>query len=625
MSSLLSHIRSPRDLKRLSLPDLDLLASEIRERIVATVAKNGGHLAPSLGAVELAIAIHRVFDAPRDKILWDVGHQAYAHKLLTGREKKFPSLRMRGGLSGFCSPAESEYDAFVSGHSGSALSAAIGLETARELGGEEGHVVAVIGDGSLSNGITLEALNNLRTSCRNLVIILNDNKMSIDRSIGAIPNMLNRIITGKTYNRFKAFAKMIVRRLPYGQKQIDGIQLMERSMKNFFVPGIFFEEMGVRYIGPINGHDIGELVTTLSRVRDFRRPVLVHAVTEKGHGCDYAAESPERFHGIGRFHPENGTPLAPKGKGAPSFSDAFGKAILAEAERNEKLAVITAAMAHGCGVPQDFIDRHPSRFFDVGIAEEHAVIFGAGLAKGGFRPVVAIYATFLQRALDCVFHDVCLQNLPLVICADRAGVVEDGPTHHGIYDAAFLRAMPNLSILQPADADELQEMFSLALAQGTPVAIRYAKADASPLPKRSPVVWGKAVVVRDGSRVSLWCSGRETATGLAVAELLHARGISAEVVNARFLKPFDADLLRDRARRGFLVVSIEDHVKQGGLASIVLETLSDFASVRTLAFGWDADRTIPHGDVKTLRREFGMTPDAIADSIAHALADGSAN
>ncbi len=623
MSCLLSHIRHPRDLKRLSLPDLEILASEIRERIVATVAKNGGHLAPSLGAVELAVAIHRVFDSPRDKILWDVGHQAYAHKLLTGREKEFSSLRIRGGLSGFCSPEESEYDAFVSGHSGSALSAAIGLETARELNGKEDHVVAVIGDGSLSNGITLEALNNLRSSCRNLVIILNDNKMSIDKSIGAIPNMLNRLITGKTYNRFKAFAKMIVRRLPYGQKQIDGIQLMERSMKNFFVPGIFFEEMGVRYIGPINGHDIGELVTTLSRVRDFRRPVLVHAVTEKGHGCDYAAESPERFHGIGRFHPENGAPLTPKGKSVPTFSDAFGKAILAEAERNDRLAVITAAMAHGCGIPPEFIDRHPSRFFDVGIAEEHAVIFGAGLAKGGFHPVVAIYATFLQRALDCVFHDVCLQNLPLVICTDRAGIVEDGPTHHGIYDVSFLRAMPNLSILQPADADELQEMFSLALAKKAPVAIRYAKADASPLPKRSPVVWGKADIVRDGSRVSLWCSGRETATGLLVADLLNARGISAEVVNARFLRPFDADLLRDRARNGRLVVSIEDHVKQGGLASIVLETLSDFSSVRTLSFGWDAERLIPHGDVKTLRKEFGMTPAAIADAIANALADDS--
>lgn len=618
MSNLLSHIRDPQDLKNLSLAELGDLASELRERIVATVAKNGGHLAPSLGAVELAIAIHCVFHAPQDKILWDVGHQSYAHKLLTGRADRFDSLRKRGGLCGFCSPEESEFDSFISGHSGSALSAAIGLETARELAGTEGHVVAIVGDGSLSNGITLEALNNLRSSCRNLVIILNDNKMSIGKSIGAIPNMLNRIITGKTYNRFKAFAKMIVRRLPYGQKQIDGIQLLERSMKNFFVPGIFFEEMGVRYIGPINGHDIGELITTLSRIRDFRRPVLVHAVTEKGHGCGYAAESPEHFHGTGRFHPETGLPVLPKGKnGAQTFSLSFGKALLAEADRNSKIAVVTAAMAYGCGIPHEFIERHASRFFDVGIAEEHAVIFGAGLAKGGFRPIVAIYATFLQRALDCVFHDVCLQNLPLVICADRAGIVEDGPTHHGIYDVSFLRAMPNLSILQPGDPQELEEMLSSAVAHGTPAVIRYAKAETAPLPKRSPLRWGKADIVREGTGVSLWCAGHEASTGCAVADLLAERfGISAETVNVRFLKPFDEELLRSCAERGSRIVTIEDHVKQGGLASIVREALSNAPRTDVLSFGWDADRTIPHGDVGTLRKEFGMTPEAIAETIA---------
>lgn len=428
-------------------------------------------------------------------------------------------------------------------------------------------MVAVVGDGALINGISLEALNNLRSTCKRMIVVVNDNKMSIEKSIGAIPRYLNSLITGQNYNRFKAFAKMAIGRLPGGESMISGIHQLENSAKNLFVPGVFFEEMGIRYIGPIPGHNIPELIRTFERIKDFNRPVLVHVITEKGHGYEYAVDAPCKFHGIGSFDPQSGKTT---GRSQPTFSGAFGKELEQLASEDERVAVITAAMSSGCGITQSYIHRFPERFFDVGIAEEHALVFAAGLAAAGMRPIVAVYATFLQRAFDCVFHDVCLQNLPVIICIDRAGAVEDGPTHHGIYDVAFLRTLPYLSILQPESGSALSLMMRAAMRQNSPVAIRYPRGSSGALADEQPppVVWGKAVQDRVGTDVAIWASGRELYTARTVADILHAEyGKTASVFNTRFLKPFDEDALLACAA-SMPVATIEDHVLCGGLGDI---------------------------------------------------------
>ena len=469
---ILDNISSPEDLKALAPRQLTALCSELRETIIDTVSKNGGHLAPNLGVVELTVALHSVFNMPEDKIVWDVGHQSYVHKLLTGRRDRFHSIRTDNGLSGFTLREESEFDCFSSGHAGTAISAAMGFAAARDARNGSEHVIAVVGDGSLICGLSLEALNNVRSSCRNLIIIVNDNKMSISKSVGAIPNYLNRIITGRSYNHFKAFAKMAVQRMPSGSDIIGGIQKLEEATKSLFVPGVFFEEMGLRYVGPINGHKLPELIETFNRVKDFNRPVIVHVITEKGAGCEYAKEAPEKFHGVSSFNPHTGH--SEHASSGINFSAAFGASMIELAEKDPEVVAITAAMRSGTGLLK-FSEQFPDRFFDVGIAEEHGLTFAGGLAAGGMRPVVALYATFLQRGLDCVFHDICLQNLPVIICADRAGIVEDGPTHHGIYDESFLLSMPRLSVLAPKNETELKAMLFAAYEQKTPVAIRYPR------------------------------------------------------------------------------------------------------------------------------------------------------
>ena len=617
MEKILKRIHSPEDLRKLTGKELNLLPAEIRERIIDVVSKNGGHLAPNLGTVELTIALHVVFHTPEDKILWDVSHQAYTHKLLTGREAKFDTLRQHGGISGFTRMDESPYDCFGSGHSGTALSAAMGFEVADYLLKKEDRVVAVVGDGALTNGITFEALNNLRSCCRGLILIVNDNKMSIARSTGAISRILNRIITAKLYNRIKAAAKYILRNLPHGENMIGSIRGLESSLKSLLVPGVFFEEMGIRYIGPVNGHNLAELIRTLRRVKDNDLPVIVHVITEKGRGCKFANENPELFHGIGKFNPETGELIRSAGA-KPTFSTVFGASLEKLTEQDPKLVTVAAAMALGCGITHDYIRKYKERFFDVGIAEEHAIAFAAGLAANGCHPVAAIYATFSQRALDCLFHEVALQNLPVLLCADRAGLVEDGPTHHGIYDVSFLRAIPNMAILMPANEDELPMMMEAALKRQCPAVIRYPKGNSGRPegdPAPAPIEWGKAAVVRDGSDLSFWCAGREIYTAMAAADIMEKQhGLRAAVVNVRFLKPFDTELFNQYLDRP--VVTLEDHVKQGGLASIVAELAAGNGCPALLSWGWDADEIIPHGSTAKIRQEHGFTPESIADAVA---------
>ncbi len=614
---LLDSIESPKDLARLSGEQLKALCAEIRAEIVSTVSKNGGHLAPSLGVVELTVALHKVFDTPRDKLVWDVGHQSYAHKLLTGRRKGFHTLREYGGISGFTSRAESEYDPIGAGHAGTSLSAALGMAAARDRRGGKEQVVAIIGDGSLICGLALEALNNVRSTTNNFIIVINDNKMSISKSVGAIPNYLNRIITGRSYNHFKAFAKMAVKRIPGGEDIVGSIQRIEEATKSLFVPGVFFEDLGLRYIGPIHGHNLPELVETFTRVKEFNRPVIVHVITEKGCGCEYAKEAPEKFHGVSScFDPDTGDAVEAQPKKS-SFSSAFGSAVLELAEKHEELATISAAMRMGTGL-LEFANKHPDRFFDVGIAEEHAVVFAAGLAAGGMRPVVALYSSFLQRALDCVFHDVCLQKLPVIICADRAGVVEDGPTHHGIHELSFLLNMPNLSVLSPRDEAELKEMLFASYEKAEPVVIRYPRGGApkpTPPPPRAALSWGKAEILQEGSSLAIWAAGRESFTALEVAKLLkESRNIDATVVNVRFLKPFDNALLLEHASK-MPIATIEDCQIFGGLGSLAEAALNGQPSKGLKHFGW-GDETIPHGAVETLREKAGMDAESIANAIA---------
>jgi len=511
----LSKVDSPADLHRFTLPELDLLAGEIRAEILKVVAQNGGHLASNLGVVELTIALHYVFHSPSDKLIWDVGHQGYVHKLLTGRRGLFRSLRQFHGCSGFLSMAESPDDIFGGGHAGTAISAALGMAAARDAHHGDEKIVAVVGDGSLNCGISLEGLNNVRETTRDLIIVLNDNRMSISPNVGAIPKYLNQIISGRGYNHFKAAAKMMLHKMPGGEEIRKRISKLEEATKSIFVPGVFFEELGIRYLGPVDGHNLPAMIHALEAARDTNRPVILHCFTEKGRGYTPAEAAPEKFHGLGAFNPLTGQCDAAPTK--VTFSSAFGDAMLQLAEKHSDTVAVTAAMGAGTGL-KPFAAKHPHRFYDAGIAEEHALVFAAGLAAGGLRPVVAIYSTFIQRALDCIYHDICLQRLPVIVCQDRSGVVEDGPTHHGIYDLAFLRQLPNLTIMQPGDEMELHDMLFTAYEMNAPVVIRYPKGSTGveyleDIPVRK-LELGKAAEVRPGADGVIWALGAEVHTAL---------------------------------------------------------------------------------------------------------------
>ncbi len=617
MRKLLEDIKGPQDLRKLNITELPGVAEEIRSFILETLSNTGGHLASSLGAVELIIALHYVFDTPNDKIIWDVGHQAYAHKIITGRYHKFGGLRQMGGLSGFPNKDESpENDIFTCGHASTSISTALGLVAARDLSGSREKVIAVIGDASLGGGMAFEALNHAGHAGKELIVILNDNELSISQSVGALSKYLNRIITAPTYNKIRKDVEKLVKRIPrFGFRAYRAARKLEEGLKNLLIPGILFEEMGFRYFGPIDGHNLSELIWTLKSLKDLKEPILIHLVTKKGKGYKFAEEDPSSFHGTGPFDITTGNKIG--AKGAETFTDAFSDKMLELGAKDHKIIGITASMIDGTGFNK-FSQAYPDRFFDAGIAEEHAVGFSAGLARGAFKPFVAIYSTFLQRGYDQIIHDVCLQDLPVIFCLDRAGLVgEDGPTHHGVFDIAYLRHIPKLTFMAPATPEELKAMLEFAVSIKAPCAIRYPKGGTqNNTAPELPIKLGKAEVLKDGKDIAIISIGVMAETALEIARILEAKKIHATVINARFIKPLDENLLADLFGRIKRVVTIEDGALEGGFGSAVLEYIerSHLSGIKLKRFGIP-DRFIEHGKKEELFAKYNLTPQAICDVI----------
>ena len=620
MTSLLDTIKAPAELRSLSIAELEGLAGEIRALIISTVSQTGGHLAANLGVVELTIALLRTFDPPADKIIWDVSHQGYTYKILTGRRARFGTLRQYGGLSGFLRRDESEYDAFGAGHSGTAVSAALGMAVARDRRGGAEHVVAVLGDGSAGCGISFEALNHVASTTKRLVVILNDNEMSIAKNVGAMARYMGGLLASPRYNRWKRSVESLATKLRMGAFRTAYYRL-EEAIKSIFLRSVIFEELGLRYIGPIDGHSLHALLDALSIARESDRPILLHVSTEKGKGYSFAEEHPEKWHGAPKFDVVSGEPVAPPDK--PMYSTVFGSALARLAAEDKRIVAITAGMAAGTGLAE-FARQYPDRFFDVGISEEHAVIFAAGLAAEGMKPVFAVYSTFLQRGVDCVIHDVCLQGLPVVFCIDRAGIVgDDGPTHHGVFDIPLLRPVPGLAIMQPKDEAELANMLYTALRLGGPAVIRYPRGGGPGV--RVPAAFtdipvGKAEVLRPGGGVQMWALGDMLPLAQEASDLLaREHGTKAGIVNARFIRPLDESLLREQAADARLFVTLENGVLAGGFGSYVEEVIrgKGFGG-RVLKFGWP-DEFIPHGSQEKLMDRYGLTPPAIADAVSGAL------
>lgn len=621
---LIDRLALPQDLRSLSIEELARLAEEIRAVIIQTVSRTGGHLAASLGTVELTLALLKIFAPPDDKIVWDVGHQAYAHKILTGRLDRFPTLRQQDGLSGFLKRSESPYDAFGAGHSGTALGAALGMAAARDMRGGSAHVVAVVGDGALSCGSSLEALNNVATTTRRFIAILNDNEMSIAANVGALSRHLGALLADPLYNRIKSRIEKGALRLRMGGLRRT-YHKIEESIKGFFLRSGLFEELGLRYIGPIDGHNLRALEDALRIARDSVQPILLHVQTQKGRGYRFAEKMPEKWHGTCGFDVMTGEMRAAQAPGAQTYSQVFGESLERLAAADERIVAITAGMCGNTGLA-GFARRFPGRLFDVGISEEHAAIFAAGLAVEGFRPVFAVYSTFAQRIVDYVIHDVCLQNLPVVFCFDRAGIVgDDGPTHHGVFDLPLFRAVPDLTIMQPADEAELDAMLRAAFDAGRAAIIRYPRG-ASPGVRRpdtpaEPLPIGKAEVRRPGDKVWIWALGDMLPLADAAADALAARGISAGVVNARFVKPLDQALLRTQAQGARVFVTIENGVIAGGFGSAVMEALAaDGYTGRVQRYGWP-DAFVAQGRPDELMRRHGLTAEAIVAAVTATLAE----
>ncbi len=611
---LLDQIRSPDDVKGLCVEQLPQLAQEIREELIHVTAKNGGHVGPNLGVVELTIALHRVFSTPRDKFVFDVAHQGYIHKLLTGRHGEFfRKIRQTGGASGFLARDESAHDSFGAGHAGTALSAALGMASARDLKGTDEHVVALCGDAAFTCGITLEALNNVVASTKRLVVILNDNEWSIAKNVGAIAKSLNRLSTNRTYNKLHNDIEKFFLGLPGGPNMNRLWHKWKRETKDFFVESSLFEKFGLRYIGPIDGHNLDELIKNLEFARDTDTPILLHVITEKGRGLDAARAHPEKFHGLGAFDPTTGEAKGGGPGTPPNYQDVFGKELVRLATTDKRIVGITAAMPSGTGL-NHLATALPSQFFDVGIAEEHAALFAAGLATQGLKPVVAIYSTFLQRAYDPIIHDVALQRLPVVFCMDRAGLSpNDGATHHGLFDIAYLRPVPHALIMAPANEHDLADMMATALAYDGPAFIRYPRGACTGQPAKSArglLPLGRAEIVRPGTDIVIWAIGTMVADALVLAESLATEdGLDVGVVNARFVKPLDRELLLRHAGKARLIVTLEDHVATGGFGTAVLEALSDAdLSVPIERLGWP-DAFIGHGSSQaSLREAHGLSP-----------------
>ncbi len=615
----LEDIQSPRDLKGLRPEELESLARQLRERIIATVAETGGHLASNLGVVELTLALHTVLDSPHDKIVWDVSHQCYAHKLLTGRQEEFAQLRRHGGLAGFTKRDESEHDPFGAGHGSTSISAALGLAKARDLRRSSERIVAVIGDGALTGGLAFEGLNAAGHLGAELTVVLNDNEWSIAKNVGALSSHLAllRANVTPTYRRAREDLRRMLERLPMGQSMVLAADRFREGVKGMVIPGMLFEHLGFTYLGPINGHDVMDLIDILEQAVRIAGPVLVHALTVKGHGYRPAEEDPRSFHSASPF--EVGTGKSRKPRTRRTYSAVFGDVLCQIGRDDDRVVAITAAMLDGTGV-EAFNQSHPERTFDVGLAEEHAVTFAAGLAAAGMRPVVAVYSTFLQRSYDQILHDVCLQNLPVTFALDRAGVVgDDGPTHHGVFDIAYLRHMPNMTVMAPRDEGELRDMLMTAVALGSPASLRYPRGEVEGVDiAREPEALevGRAEVMREGEDAAIIAVGTMAHRALAAAEALADEGIQAAVVNARFIKPLDEELIRELAERTGRLVTVEEGVLAGGFGAAVVELLADAGLCETrvtrLGIG---DEFVPAGDREILLGEWSLTAEGIADAV----------
>jgi 1-deoxy-D-xylulose-5-phosphate synthase len=608
MSRILDHIDSPADVKKLSVRQLERLASEIREELITVLSRTGGHLGPNLGVVELTIALHYVFNTPEDHFVFDVSHQAYVHKLLTGRRKQFHTIRTAGGLNGFMLRTESPHDCYGAGHAGTALSAALGMAVARDKTGGKEYVVALAGDAAFTCGITYEALNNLAQQTKRMLVVLNDNEWSIDKNVGAIASYLNRIVTNPRFDYLHERAGRFVEMVG-GKRALRMARKAEEAAKSMLWPSVIFEELGLKYYGPIDGHDIATLIKTFEFLKTQDRPVLLHVLTQKGKGFEPALQKQKKFHGLGPYDPETGET---KSVGQRTYSEVFADTLVKLANMNDKVVAITAAMPNGTGLDR-FRTHHPDRYFDVGIAEEHAVLFAAGLSTRGMKPFCAIYSTFLQRAFDPVVHDVCLQKLSVVFCMDRGGLSgDDGPTHHGLFDISYLRGIPNIVHMDPKDEDELADMLYTAMQHDGPIAVRYPRGigpgtPVKDVPRAIPI--GKAELLQHGEqdRVAIFALGGMVPLAKEIAGRLEGEGVSAAVINARFAKPVDTDMIEFYACHVEVILTLEDHVLAGGFGSTVLETVSSFGlNTPVVRIGWP-DQFIEHGKPDDLRAKYGLS------------------
>jgi 1-deoxy-D-xylulose-5-phosphate synthase len=624
MSQLLDTINSPLDVKKLSVPQLEILAGEIREELISVLSKTGGHLGPNLGVVELTLAMHYVFNTPEDHFVFDVSHQAYVHKLLTGRREQFDTIRTPGGLNGFMLRSESPHDCYGAGHAGTALSAALGMAVARDRRGGNEHVVALAGDAAFTCGITYEALNNIAHHTRRMIVVLNDNEWSIDKNVGAIASYLNMIVTNPRFDYLHERAGRFVERLG-GKTLFQMARKAEEAAKSMFWPSVIFEELGLKYYGPTDGHDLATLIKTFEFLKTQRRPVLLHVLTQKGKGFEPALQKQKKFHGLGPYDPETGET---KSLGQRTYSEIFADTLVKLANMNNRVVAITGAMPNGTALDR-FQPIHPDKYFDVGIAEEHAVIFAAGLATKGFKPFCAIYSTFLQRSFDPIVHDVCLQNLPVVFCMDRGGLSgDDGPTHHGLFDISYLRGIPNIVHMVPKDEDELADMLFTAMQHNGPIAVRYPRGvgpgtPVKDVPRAIPI--GQAELLQHGEhdRVAIFALGALVPMAQEAAAKLEGEGVSSAVINARFAKPIDAAMLEFYGRSVDVIVTLEDHVLKGGFGSAVLEELNTLGlTTPVVRIGWP-DQFIEHGKPDALRAKYGITVEAILAQLRPILTKGS--
>ncbi len=623
MTRLLDKVNMPADIRSFSTTELVELGNEIRQEIIRVVSKNGGHLASSLGTVELTIALHYVFDTPDDKLIWDVGHQAYAHKILTGRKDRFHTLRQEGGISGFPKRGESPYDVFSVGHSGTSISAALGMAEARCLKGERNRVIAVIGDGSIASGLAFEGFNYAGHREKDMIVVLNDNEMSISLNVGALSSYLNRLMTSQRSTRLRTGIRSSLKRIPgVGGWMLKVVRKVEESFKGFIVPGLLFEELGFKYVGPINGHRLDHLIKNIRNVKNLKGPVLVHVLTTKGKGYAPAEKDPIHFHGVGSFDIETGKPFLEKGNPI-SYTEVFSETMIKLGNMNEKIVGITAGMCHGTGLYK-FSLEFPERFFDVGIAEQHAITFAAGMVTNGFIPIVAIYSTFLQRAYDQIVSDVCLQELPVILVLDRGGIVgEDGPTHHGLFDYSYLRHIPNIIVMAPKDENELQHMLKTAVDCGRPVSIRYPRGDGYGVKLDSepkPLKIGKAEIIEEGKDILIIAIGAMVYPALEAVKRLREENIEVALINARFVKPLDEELIVSLSREIKKVITIEENVLDGGFGSAILELFEKHAlfNLKVKRMGIP-DKFVQHGSQNTLRSKYGLNEKGIIKAVKELL------